>query len=126
MMIRERVAEVQADKEVMKVVSEKLKKDIEAENKKKIEKVQEIKEGIQEARAKIIEDNIKNAAEMMIEYEAQKERAAKEAEEELARKAELIKQIRLLEKSIPSISKKIDLTETSGLGILGEMSILEV
>ena len=66
---------------------------------------------------------------MSLEYQAQKERAAREAEEELARKAELIKQIRLLEKSIPGIgstSKKIDLTETSGAGILGEMSIVEV
>ena len=66
---------------------------------------------------------------MAIEYQAQREKAAKEAEEELARRAELIKQIRLLERSIPGIgstNKKIDLTETSGCGILGEMSIVEV
>jgi hypothetical protein len=66
---------------------------------------------------------------MALEYQAQKEKAAKEAEEELSRKAELIKQIRLLEKSLPAIGsniKKVDLTETSGSGILGEMSIAEV
>ena len=66
---------------------------------------------------------------MALEYQAQREKAAKEAEEDLARKAELIKQIRLLEKSIPAIGstvKKVDLTETSGAGILGEMSIAEV
>jgi hypothetical protein len=72
---------------------------------------------------------IRVAAEMALEYQAQREQAAKEAEEELARKAELIKQIRLLERNIPGIgkiSKNIDLTETSGCGILGEMSIVEV
>ena len=66
---------------------------------------------------------------MALEYQAQKERAAKEAEEELARKAELIKQIRLLEKNISGLnaaSRKVDLTETSGAGILGEMSVIEI
>jgi hypothetical protein len=69
------------------------------------------------------------ASEMALEYQAQKEQAAKEAEEELARKAELIKQIRLLEKNISGLSaasRKVDLTETSGAGILGEMSVIEV
>ena len=69
------------------------------------------------------------ASEMNLHFQAQKEQKALELEQEFARKAELIKQIRLLEKALPSpgtIIKKIDLTETSGLGILGEMSILEV
>jgi hypothetical protein len=53
----------------------------------------------------------------------------REAEEELARKSELIQQIRLLEKSMPpvgSIVKSIDLSETSNQGLLGEMSVVEV
>ncbi|KAJ1330099.1 hypothetical protein BSLG_009731 [Batrachochytrium salamandrivorans] len=57
------------------------------------------------------------------------EDARREEEEEHARKTELIQQIRLVERSIPpvgSIQRGIDLTETSGIGLLGEMSIVEL
>ena len=60
---------------------------------------------------------------------ALKDKVAREAEEERARKVELIQQIRLLERSIPSVGscvKTLDLTETSNSGLLGEMSIVEV
>jgi hypothetical protein len=50
-----------------------------------------------------------------------------EQKEELERKALLIQQIRLLELSqIKTASKEVDLTQSSGLGLLGEMSIAEV
>ena len=58
-----------------------------------------------------------------------KEQAAKQQEGERIRKVELIAQIRLLERNAPphgSIAKAIDLTETAGFGLLGEMSVLEV
>ena len=64
-----------------------------------------------------------------MENQILREKAAREAEEELARKAELIQQIKLLERSIPPVGsyvKTLDLTETSGTGLLSEMSITEV
>ena len=47
--------------------------------------------------------------------------------EELERKAQLIQQIRLIELAQNKMPvKDIDLTESSGLGLLGEMSVAEV
>ena len=49
-----------------------------------------------------------------------------QAEEEMRKKVDLIKQIRAIE-SVPIIRHKfVDLTETSGHGLLSEMSIAEV
>jgi hypothetical protein len=124
---REKVAQVLAEKQEFKELSSQFKQEIEVENKKKIEKVHEIKSGISEAKSKIYNENAKAAAEMSLEYLAQKERAEKEAKEELEKRMELVKQIRLLEKSLTgNVRKEIDLTETSGCGILGEMSIIEL
>jgi predicted RNase H-like nuclease (RuvC/YqgF family) len=51
----------------------------------------------------------------------------KEEKEELDRKIQLIQQIKQLEKrGIVAHQKDVDHTETSGLGLLGEMSVLEV
>jgi hypothetical protein len=124
---REKVAEILAEKQEFKELSNQFKQEIEIENKKKIEKVHEIKSGINEAKLKIFDENVKLAAEMSLEYQAQKERAEKEAKEEMEKRSELVKQIRLLEKSlVGNVRKEIDLTETSGCGILGEMSIIEL
>eukprot|EP00842_Homolaphlyctis_polyrhiza_P004117 jgi/Hompol1/4706/HPOL_002296-RA len=125
---REKAVEVLAAKEENKAVSEAQKRDIDEQNKKKIEEVHVIKEGIIKAKAKVIEDKTQIAAEVIKESQALLEQAQREAEEERARKSELIQQIRLLEKSIPSVGtvqKDVDLTETSGIGLLGEMSIIE-
>lgn len=124
---REKVAEALAEKQEIKELSSQFKQEIQEENKKRIEKVHEIKTGITEAKLKILDENTKAAAEMSLEYQAQKERAQQEAKEELEKRMELVKQIRLLEKSLTGNSRKeIDLTETSGCGILGEMSIIEL
>eukprot|EP00842_Homolaphlyctis_polyrhiza_P004123 jgi/Hompol1/4711/HPOL_002301-RA len=126
---REKAVEVLAAKEENKAVSEAQKRDIDEQNKKKIEEVHVIKEGIIKAKAKVIEDKTQIAAEVIKESQALLEQAQREAEEERARKSELIQQIRLLEKSIPSVGtvqKDVDLTETSGIGLLGEMSIIEL
>ena len=120
---------VKVKKEKFKEQAEEAKKVQKEENKRRIQEVQEITENIKLVKAKISTENKQKAFEMQAENEVRKVRATREAEEELARKAELIRQIRLLEKAIPpvgSVNKIIDLTETSGLGLLGEMSVVEV
>ena len=53
-------------------------------------------------------------------------RALEEAEEEMRCKAELIQQIRAMER-VPLVrTKLVDLTETGGQGLLAEMSVAEV
>ncbi|EGF81837.1 hypothetical protein BATDEDRAFT_23491 [Batrachochytrium dendrobatidis JAM81] len=126
---RVKVIEVLALKNEIKVLSQSRRKAQENENKKKIEGVHEIKQGIIKARTKVVEDNTKIAAKVAQESELLLEQAHCRAEEERIRKIELIQQIRLLEKSVPpvgTLQKDVDLTETSGIGLLGEMSIVEL
>nr|KAJ3422994.1 hypothetical protein HK105_004953 [Polyrhizophydium stewartii] len=126
---REKAAEVLAVKDEIKTISELQRRELEEENKKKIEEVHEIKDGIVKAKAKMLDDKSKMATEVILESQRLLEIAQREAEEERARKTELIQQIRLLEKSIPPVGtfqKDVDLTETSGIGLLGEMSVVEL
>ena len=69
LLLRERVAEAQAEKEIMKAVADQIKQEEIEENKKKIEKVQEIKEGIQEAKQKILEEKTRTGASRRFEYD---------------------------------------------------------
>lgn len=56
---REIVAEAQADKATMRQLADQNKQEVVEENKKKIEKVHEIQEGIHEAKNKLLQDNIR-------------------------------------------------------------------
>ncbi|KAJ3288083.1 hypothetical protein HK104_008340 [Borealophlyctis nickersoniae] len=126
---RVRVAELQAEKEILKVQAEAARREHDEENRKKIEEVHEIQESIQKAKVKVVEENSKKAADLSLENKLLREKAQREAEEEWERKVELITQIRLLEKSIPPVGsyvKTVDLAETSGIGLLGEMSVVEL
>ncbi|KAJ3310173.1 hypothetical protein HDU76_003437 [Blyttiomyces sp. JEL0837] len=131
-LVRERkglVKEVKIEKEVLKTKSEATKKEIEELNRQKIDIVHEIQEGVQRAKVKVASEKLKKAVDVATENQMLKEKAAREADEERARKVELIQQIRLLERSIPSVGtyvKTVDLTETSKVGLLSEMSILEL
>ncbi|KAI9103812.1 hypothetical protein DFS34DRAFT_300016 [Phlyctochytrium arcticum] len=145
---RERAAEILAEREKLRVQAETTRKILDIANRKKVEEVQDIQEGIHKAKLKVANENSKKGAnklgiplsgvsnrnfvtaiEVAREGQMLKEQAAKDAAEEQARKAEVIRQIRLLERSVPSVGtivKDLDPTETSGLGLLGEMSLLEL
>ncbi|KAI9344343.1 hypothetical protein BDR26DRAFT_214013 [Obelidium mucronatum] len=126
---KELVKEVKEEKETLKVLTEIARKELDVENKKKIDDVHEIMEGVVKAKEKVMVEKQKKAADIATETQLLREKAQREAEEELARKIELIQQIRLLEKAIPPVGalvKSLDLTETSNLGLLGEMSIVEL
>ncbi|NWU30909.1 CFA99 protein, partial [Dyaphorophyia castanea] len=81
--------------------------------------VKQVKEKIQEYKQQIVQQVCEESEELL--------RQALEEEEEKNRKRyELIQQIRAIE-SIPSIKHKfVDLTETGGHGLFGEMSIVEL
>lgn len=126
---KEIVKEVLAENELMKEQAQALKKQQDIENKNKIEIIQTIQLGIEKAKKKVADDKIKMAENKTREMQELKEQAQKEAELELARKMELIQHIRAIEKNIPAIGtviKTVDLTETSGVGLLTEMSIIEL
>ncbi|XP_064599674.1 cilia- and flagella-associated protein 99-like [Liolophura sinensis] len=79
----------------------------------------EAKKKLQEYKQKIVQEVNEESKELM-------KQALEEAEEEMRRKMELIHQIRAME-AVPIIRQKfVDLTESSGAGFLGEMSIVEL
>ncbi|KAK3705681.1 hypothetical protein QZH41_009514, partial [Actinostola sp. cb2023] len=79
----------------------------------------EARKKLREFKQKIVQDVAKESQEMM-------KKALEEAEEEMRQKVALIAKIRAIE-SVPVIRfKYVDLTETSGAGLLGEMSIAEL
>ncbi|KAJ3118896.1 hypothetical protein HDU96_006547 [Phlyctochytrium bullatum] len=126
---QEIVKEVKEESQALKEIASLHRRQVEEENKKKIEDIHEIQEGVVKAKLKVATENQRKAADVSMENQILKEKAQREAEEDRLRKIELIQQIRLLEKSVlpvGSVVKSIDPTETSGLGLLGEMSILEV
>ncbi|KAJ3195521.1 hypothetical protein HK101_011885 [Irineochytrium annulatum] len=126
---QEIVKEAKSESEALKEIAEAAKKNQDEENRKKIEGVHDIQEGVQKAKIKVVSENQRKAADMLLENQALREKAQREADEELARKAELIQQIRLLERSVAPVGsyvKSVDPTETAGLGLLGEMSTLEL
>ncbi|XP_048746948.2 cilia- and flagella-associated protein 99-like isoform X2 [Ostrea edulis] len=74
---------------------------------------------LQEYKRKIVQDVNEESKELM-------KQALEEAEEEMRRRMELIHQIRAME-AVPIIRQKfVDLTATSGHGLLSEMSIAEL
>ncbi|KAJ2996368.1 hypothetical protein HDV02_006579 [Globomyces sp. JEL0801] len=123
---KEKAAEVMATQEEIKEQAEEWKQEQIKYQKKIIESVQQSKEGIAKAKEALAKEKSKQASKVSKEKKALQEQMQKEAEKERARKVELIQQIRLLEKKGPALHKEIDLTESSGFGLLGEMSVIEL
>jgi hypothetical protein len=123
---REIVQEIKEEKETFKAITEQSKREEGEQKRKVIEEIHEIQDSIIKAKQTILEDNVKKAADMVQEKKAMLEKAMRDAEEERQRKADLIKEIRLLEKHVTPHVKQVDLSKTAKLGLLTEMSILEV
>ncbi|BFZ01816.1 hypothetical protein BsWGS_04855 [Bradybaena similaris] len=77
------------------------------------------KKHIQEYKQKIVQEVKEENSDMM-------KLALAEAEEELRCKMKLIQEIRAMESTPTRNAKMVDLTSTSGFGLLGEMSIAEL
>ncbi|KFP77733.1 hypothetical protein N310_05120, partial [Acanthisitta chloris] len=81
--------------------------------------VKQVKTELQEHKRQIVQKVCEEREELV-------RRALKEEEERIRKRYELIQQIRALE-SLPIIRHKfVDLTETGGHGLIGEMSIVEL
>ncbi|TPX33741.1 hypothetical protein SmJEL517_g03488 [Synchytrium microbalum] len=127
---RERVQEAKELKEVLARAAEEAKHEADLEKRRKVEQVQDLQENINRAKQRVIDENLRRAAEVELQSQQLREQAYKQHEEDRIRKTELIAQIRLLEQRnvTPAgfVVKTVDLTETAGLGLLGEMSVLEL
>ncbi|KAJ3180645.1 hypothetical protein HDU87_001758 [Geranomyces variabilis] len=126
---RERAAKILAERITLRAAGESERKEQEEENRKRVEEIQGMAEEIQQAKLKVTENNLRIAAEITQQTKQLREQAIAEQAAEHARKAELIAEIRQLERSIPSVGtivKLVDPTETSNLGLLSEMSVAEL
>ncbi|KAJ3164778.1 hypothetical protein HDU88_004990 [Geranomyces variabilis] len=133
----ERAAEILAERITLRAAGEAERKEQEEENRKRVGEIQSMAEEIQMAKLKVTENNLRIALTVILNAAAEitqqtkqlREQAIAEQAAEHARKAELIAEIRQLERSIPSVGtivKLVDPTETSNLGLLSEMSVAEL
>ncbi|NXH23964.1 CFA99 protein, partial [Myiagra hebetior] len=96
------------------------------EMKELVEQVTEGHKNVKQVKAKIQEYKQQIVQQVCEESEELLRRALEEEEEKNKKRYELIQQIRAIE-SIPNIRHKfVDLTETGGHGLFGEMSIVEL
>ncbi|ORX77009.1 hypothetical protein BCR32DRAFT_295891 [Anaeromyces robustus] len=123
---QEIVQQIKEEKEENQKFIEESKKIQEQINKEFIKQVHDIEVQATEAKKKMMETKKKNADEIKDESNEIKIQIQKQQEEELEKKAELIKQIRILEKYVMNYKPEIDLTETPNYGFLNEMSIVEL
>lgn len=123
---RQKVAEIKEETQKMmeryldeKFHQQKQIKQLVEETMKGHKNAKEAQKKLQEYKQKIVQEVAEESRELM-------RRAVEQAEIEMRRRMELIHQIRAME-AVPVIRQKfVDLTSTSGHGLLGEMSIVEL
>lgn len=123
---RQRVAEIKEETQKMmeRYLEEKFKEEqqmrqLVEETMKGHKNAKESQKKLQEYKQKLVQEVAEESQELM-------RRAIEQAEIEMRRRMELIHQIRAME-AVPVIRQKfVDLTSTSGHGLLSEMSIVEL
>lgn len=107
---------------------EKWKKIETEKNRKQVEKLSMIELNLLQARNGVAVKKRETADKLKKESEAMLSKAMKEKQEELERRINMIKEIKILAliAKKAKLPKIIDLTETSGLGFLCEMSMAEL
>ncbi|XP_066242954.1 cilia- and flagella-associated protein 99 isoform X2 [Saccopteryx leptura] len=91
-----------------------------------VERVMEGQKNIRAARMKLLRGRRQTVQEVAEENRALLQQSAEEAREEQRRRRELISQLRALETQPTHQGKLVDLTQTPGHGLEGEMSIVEL
>ncbi|XP_052227633.1 cilia- and flagella-associated protein 99-like isoform X1 [Dreissena polymorpha] len=123
---KQRVSEMKEETQKMmeRYLEEKFKE--EQQMKQLVEDTMQGHKNAKESKRKLKEYKQKIVAEVAEESRELMRRAIEEAEAEMRRRMELIHQIRAME-AVPAIRQKfVDLTATSGHGLLSEMSIVEL
>lgn len=127
--IEQRKIEVlQMKKEANKLMHIYMLKKLEMEDsqRNKVKNVQDSHQNAQEAKKRVREYKAGIVKQVAEERKELMERALKEAEEEMMKKMELIREIRALEAVPKQREKLVDLTSTPGHGLLAEMSVAEL
>ncbi|KXS09268.1 hypothetical protein M427DRAFT_491243 [Gonapodya prolifera JEL478] len=126
---REKAAVVHAEAVVLKKAQEEEEEREMEENRRKREEVVEGRENVRKAIEKVREENAKTVSELEAQRAALIQSAKEAAEAELAAKAQLIREIRALEREVPAVGttrREVDVDERSGVGLLSEMSVAEL
>ncbi|XP_035873987.1 cilia- and flagella-associated protein 99 [Phyllostomus discolor] len=116
---REEMAELMRQRAQRRLQEEKSLKEL-------VEQVAEGQKNVQVAQMKLLKGRRQAVQEMAEENRVLLQRRAEEAKEEQRRRCELINQLRALESQPTRQGKLVDLTQTPGHGLEGEMSIVEL
>lgn len=122
--------EVQKEKEEVEKQLKQVHRQIERLQQEKRERAEsmniELQKALEAAKNRLEEEKSKNAGQVRRERKKNRLRIAEQAEKELQKKQDLILQIRALENAPEIHVKQFDPTETSGFGLLSEMSYSEL
>uniref|UniRef100_UPI00223BADB0 cilia- and flagella-associated protein 99-like n=1 Tax=Vespula vulgaris TaxID=7454 RepID=UPI00223BADB0 len=106
---------------------EKLRTEHKREMLENVEKCRELEQASKDAYDSMIDEKRQKAAEVSEKSRQLKILLAKQREEEIQRKGQLIKEIKAIQSlRLATRNKEFDPTETSGLGLLCEMSLTEL
>lgn len=121
---KDKALEVSKEKQEIVAINEQKLKELQKVNKKKVELVHEIKHEMKNAMKKIYIEKSKNASEIANQSKKLQKQLEMKKMQEIKEKQDLIQQIKNIEKQPKE--KDIDFTESSNLGLLGEMSLVEL
>ncbi|RZF32557.1 hypothetical protein LSTR_LSTR006552 [Laodelphax striatellus] len=94
--------------------------------KQQVERVQQIQQAVEEKKQVLVEEKQKNAKELNEKTRALMIQLIKQQQDELNKKMDMIKEIRLLQSLRIIPKKEFDATETMNMGLFCEMSYLEL
>ncbi|XP_059060166.1 cilia- and flagella-associated protein 99-like [Achroia grisella] len=125
---KKKYAKFLKEKQMWNEEIEKWKKLEITKNRKQVEKLSMIELNLLQAKNCVLAKKKETANQLKKESEAMLSKAMKEKQEELEQKVNMIKQIKILAMIArkAKVPRMIDLTETSGLGLLCEMSLAEL
>jgi hypothetical protein len=123
---KEKAFELVKEKNKIMAINEKKMKILDQANKKKVAYVQEIKNDMKDARDKIILEKTKNATGVSNESKRLLKEIYKKKNEDMIEKHNLIQQIKNMEKQTKFKKPELDFTTASNVGLLSEMSLIEV
>uniref|UniRef100_A0A8C3YP29 Cilia and flagella associated protein 99 n=1 Tax=Catagonus wagneri TaxID=51154 RepID=A0A8C3YP29_9CETA len=122
---RKQQAEQQKEEELMQQRAERRLQE-EKSVKELVEQVMETQKNVRAAQTKLLKGRQQIVQEVMEESRELLQRSAEAAKEEQRRRCELTAHLRALETQPTRKSKLVDLTQTAGYGLEGEMSVVEL